>query len=174
MYIIYHIHIIYIVRKYYGPQYQEKPTYNTKSMEKNNKNNMQCIIQIKKYVRLLKRFICSVLTGRGICSIHGILLLNAGSTSIGLFVAPMIKTLHLESVASPSHKLINWAFTIAVDSWSDASRDLRKASKNHLHSVRRNIYSDSEWRQYVLFTIAEKVTISKTKFNPHWLMYLLD
>lgn len=47
----------------------------------------------------------------------------------------MISTLQLESVASPSHKLMNCAFTIAVDSWSEASLDLRKASAIYANIV---------------------------------------
>lgn len=42
-------------------------------------------------------------------------------------------TWHWWSVSSPSHKLINWAFIIAVTSWSLLDRLLRKESV-HTHS----------------------------------------
>ena len=48
----------------------------------------------------------------------GIRLNMAASTSCGRLVAPMIITRQSGSDTSPSQKLINWVFIIAVASWS--------------------------------------------------------
>ena len=50
------------------------------------------------------------------------------STSFGRFVAPMTTTVHLLSVAKPSHSCINCALIIAVASWSCWSLTRRRLS----------------------------------------------
>ena len=61
----------------------------------------------------------------------GIRLNMAASTSCGRLVAPMIITRQSGSDTSPSQKLINWVFIIAVASWSvDVLDRKNESSKN--------------------------------------------
>lgn len=68
------------------------------------------------------------LTGILMWKVAGIRRRIALSKSCGLFVAPMIMTVHDGSVISPSHRDMNCAFIIAVASWSCVLRIRRNES----------------------------------------------
>ena len=68
------------------------------------------------------------LTGRPTKNMLGMRRRMAESTSCGRLVAPMIITRHVGSVTSPSQKLMNCVFIIAVASWSDELRVRRNES----------------------------------------------
>jgi len=67
-------------------------------------------------------------TGRPMWNMTGKRRRMAASRSVGLFVAPMIMIWHWGSVSSPSQKLMNCVFIMAVLSWSRALRDRKKES----------------------------------------------
>ena len=57
------------------------------------------------------------------------------STSLGLLVAPITRTLQLFSVVNPSHSCINWALIMAVASWSCWSRTLSRLSISSMNMM---------------------------------------
>lgn len=75
-------------------------------------------------------------TGRPTWKVAGIRRRIALSRSWGLFVAPIIITVHVGSVINPSHKDMNWAFIIAVASWSVELRALKNESIEELKKLR--------------------------------------
>lgn len=101
---------------------------------------------------------------------QGIRRKMAASTSLGLFVAPMIMMWQWGSVTRPSQKLMNWVLIIDVASWSLDIRARRKESENkttwscHSYTSLQNYYivrSMAWWLQRSVCN-AESLGLSNT------------